>query len=209
MYSSIISLVVPAISVTIALFCLNNAFNKDDFPTLGLPTIAKLNPSLINFPSSALLRSEFISFIDFSKLSATFNGILGSISSSSSVKSTANSTNANMLSIYSLNLLISLDKYPLLCINADFIAKSVLAVIISITASAWDKSILPFKKALFVNSPGSASLAPAFITVSKTLLVETTPPWQLISIVSSAVKLLGPFIKLIITSSISSLVSTS
>ena len=114
-----------------------------------------------------------------------------------------------MLSIYSLNLLISLDKYPLLCINADFIAKSVLAVIISITASAWDKSILPFKKALFVNSPGSASLAPAFITVSKTLLVETTPPWQLISIVSSAVKLLGPFIKLIITSSISSLVSTS
>lgn len=56
MYSSIISLVVPAISVTIALFCLNKAFNSDDLPTLGLPTIAKLNPSLISFPSSALFK---------------------------------------------------------------------------------------------------------------------------------------------------------
>ena len=176
MYSSIISLVVPAISVTIALFSLNKAFNKDDFPTFGFPTIARLKPSLISFPSSAFFKRTFISLIAFSKLSPTFKGILGSTSSSSSVKSTANSTNANTFNIYSLNLLISLDKYPVLCIKADFIAKSVLAVIISITASACDKSILPFKNALLVNSPGSASLAPALITVSNTLFVDTTPP---------------------------------
>ena len=120
--------------------------------------------------------------------------MLGSTSSSSSVKSTAYSINANTFNKYSLNLLILWDKDPPLCINADFIASSVLAVIKSITASACDKSILPFKKALLVNSPGSASLAPALIVASNTLLVEVTPPWQLISTTSSAVKLFGPFI---------------
>ena len=194
MYSSMISLVVPAISVTIALFSLSNAFNKEDFPTLGLPTMAKLNPSLIILPASAPLSSTFISSIQLFKLFSTFLGILGSISSSSSVKSTANSTKAITFSIYSLNLFICLDKYPELCIKADFIDKSVLALIRSITASACDKSILPFKKALLVNSPGSAILAPAFIMLSRTLFVETTPPWQFISTTSSAVKLLGPFI---------------
>ena len=51
--SSITSLVVPGISVTIALFSFNNAFNNDDLPTFGFPTIAKLKPSLIILPSSA------------------------------------------------------------------------------------------------------------------------------------------------------------
>lgn len=39
---------------------------------------------------------------------------------------------------------------------------------ISITASAWLKSILPFKNARFVNSPGSAGLAPDLSTASRT-----------------------------------------
>ena len=55
-------------------------------------------------------------------------------------------------------------------------AYSFLAFKISITASAWDKSILPFKNARFVNSPGSAGLAPYLITVSSILLVTITPP---------------------------------
>ena len=48
--------------------------------------------------------------------------------------------------------------------------------ITSITASARDKSILPFRKALLVNSPGSASLAPACSTVSNTFCITNTPP---------------------------------
>ena len=43
---STISLVVPGIAVTIALSSFNKAFNKEDFPALGLPTIAILTPSL-------------------------------------------------------------------------------------------------------------------------------------------------------------------
>ena len=44
--------------------------------------------------------------------------------------------------------------------------------------SASDKSILPFKKALFVNSPGSAILAPAFMNNLRTFLRTSIPPWQ-------------------------------
>ena len=44
---STISLVVPDISVTIALSSSNNAFNKDDFPTFGLPMIAIFIPFFI------------------------------------------------------------------------------------------------------------------------------------------------------------------
>ena len=41
---------------------------------------------------------------------------------------------------------------------------------------ALDKSILPFKNALLVNSPGSAGLAPFSKTVSNILFVTRTPP---------------------------------
>ena len=57
----------------------------------------------------------------------------------------------------------------------------------SITASACDKSIRPFKNARFVNSPGSAGRAPCLITVSRTFFMTVTPPWQLISTTSSLV----------------------
>ena len=55
------------------------------------------------------------------------------------------------------------------------------------TASALDRSILPFKKARLVNSPGSAILAPLSKTRSRTLCIRYTPPWVLISTVSSVV----------------------
>ena len=56
--SSIVSLVVPSISVTIALSYFKNSFNKDDFPAFGLPIIANFIPSFIIFPFS----KEFESF---------------------------------------------------------------------------------------------------------------------------------------------------
>ena len=42
------SLVVPAISVTIALSSSNHAFNKEDFPTFGFPTITVSIPERMN-----------------------------------------------------------------------------------------------------------------------------------------------------------------
>ena len=59
--SSIASLVVPAISVTIALFSPNIEFNRDDFPTFGLPIITVFSPSLNIFPLSDVSYSFFIS----------------------------------------------------------------------------------------------------------------------------------------------------
>ena len=59
---------------------------------------------------------------------------------------------------------------------ASFLALSVLLSSKSNTASDLVKSILPFKNALFVNSPGSANLAPLFNNSSNTLFVVVIPP---------------------------------
>ena len=76
--SSMVSLVVPSISVTIALSSFRMAFNKDD-PTFGLPIIAVFIPSFIilplskdfnNFSSSAFICINF-SFISLSSISST------------------------------------------------------------------------------------------------------------------------------------------
>ena len=53
--SSIISLVVPGISVTIAFSFLAKALRREDFPALGFPTITVLIPSLSRIPLLLLL----------------------------------------------------------------------------------------------------------------------------------------------------------
>ena len=50
--SSKVSLVVPAISVTIALFSPRNMLRSEDFPAFGLPTITVLIPSFKILPLS-------------------------------------------------------------------------------------------------------------------------------------------------------------
>ena len=50
--SSTVSLVVPAMSETIARSSLRSALSKVDFPTLGSPTIATGIPFLITFPTA-------------------------------------------------------------------------------------------------------------------------------------------------------------
>ena len=45
----------------------------------------------------------------------------------------------------------------------------------------------PFRKALFVNSPSSASLTSLLNINSNIFLTDINPPWQFISITSSAV----------------------
>ena len=60
--SSIVSLVVPSYSVTIALSSFKTAFKSDDFPAFGFPIIAVFIPSLISLPLSKLF-SKLISFL--------------------------------------------------------------------------------------------------------------------------------------------------
>ena len=83
--------------------------------------------------------------------------------------------------------LIPLEKLPSSWSRAIWKVLSVLAFIRSITASAWLRSSLPFRKALLVNSPGSASLAPLEMTRERIFLRETMDPWHWISTTSSAV----------------------
>jgi SAM-dependent methyltransferase len=61
------------------------------------------------------------------------------------------------------------------------------AVIKSITASAWVRSILPLRKARRVNSPGGALAAPDTKTARNTPWATTTPPCPLISTTFSPV----------------------
>ena len=61
--SSIASLVVPAISETIAYSSFNNVFNKVDLPTFGQPSIVTGIPVFIAFPNSNEFISIFISFL--------------------------------------------------------------------------------------------------------------------------------------------------
>ena len=59
------SLVVPAISVTIALFSSNRLFKILLFPTLGFPIITVLIPCFINFPSLLSFNIFSISLVYF------------------------------------------------------------------------------------------------------------------------------------------------
>jgi len=67
--SSIVSLVVPSYSVTIALSSFKIAFNKDDLPAFGFPIIAVFMPSFITFPLSKLLSSLSNFFFTLSNIS--------------------------------------------------------------------------------------------------------------------------------------------
>ena len=60
--SSMVSRVVPAISLTIALSSFKSAFNKVDFPTFGSPTMATGIPFLSTFPTAKESISLFKTF---------------------------------------------------------------------------------------------------------------------------------------------------
>ena len=76
---------------------------------------------------------------------------------------------------------------PLGLLCGDLAWKSVVASIRSRMASACGRSMRPFTNARKVNSPGSASRAPAVTTRLRHWRKTTREPWQEISIMSSAV----------------------
>ena len=157
-YSSMESRVVPGISVTIARSSCNKALSKLDLPTLGLPTIAVMSPSRRIRPVPAVLMSLAILLRTSTTFSATLS--VTTSSTSSSGKSIAASKWAICPNISCRKDFIFAENAPVRWPVAIFSERSVLAVMISITACAWDKSRRPFKNARLVNSPPSAGLAP-------------------------------------------------
>ena len=176
---------VPAISVTMALSSPKSTFIREDFPAFGFPKITVLMPSDMTRPSSQEAKSRSTCFTIGSKAAKRRSGYPSNEICSGSSK--ADSIKAISYKIFSRSSRIFRETEPASWLTELFKAYSLVDWITSATASAWAKSIRPFKKARFVNSPGSAVLAPFRITVSKIFFTIKTPPWQSISTVSSAV----------------------
>ena len=158
MYSSTTSRVVPAISVTIAFFFSTRAFKRELFPVLGIPQIAHVIPLFKASPLLAVfLRASSPLFI---VSSFSLSSPPAKVSMSSSGKSLETCIAANKSRRYSLILIIGFVIPPSSLFTAANNALSVFASIISFTASACVRLILPFKNALLVNSPFFAIEAP-------------------------------------------------
>ena len=167
--SSIVSRVVPGISDTMALYSIRRAFNNVDLPEFGFPTIATGMPFFSALPSRNDCAS--LSASSFTLIIIVFSFSLSANSTSSSPKSSSSYIREAKLSNSNLNLLISAEKPPLIWFKAILWEELVFDAIISATASAWERSILPLKNALRVNPPGLAEIAPMEINSSKIFLI--------------------------------------
>ena len=185
--SSIASRVVPAIGLTMARSSFKSALSREDLPTLARPNITALRPSRrilpcvadFNRPSILLdtlliIRSIFLAWAIGSPTTA-FWPVAWVEATHSSGKSILTSDNAITSNNSFLIRLSSTDNCPFNCFIPLDRARPVLALIISITASARLRSILPFKKARLVNSPASAKRAPLAKTRSRISLKTTIP----------------------------------
>ena len=158
--SSMTSRVVPCISLTMALSSPNKAFNNVDFPAFVSPTMATGTPFLITLPA----RYELASFpMTPSISSASANSSLLSANSKSSwsEKSSSSSISEAKCNSRSRNAVNSLLNPPRIWLMATWCAARDVEAITSATASAWLRSIFPFRKARSVNSPGRAMRQPA------------------------------------------------
>lgn len=159
MTSSMVSRVVPAISLTMARSNPSRRLRRDDFPALGGPAMTVRIPSRRKWPCSAVARRA--SMRDAMSSRRSSRAFSESVSISSSGKSIQASTCA-IKDIISCRIdSSSFPNRPSSCWLAAFMARSVFAVIRSIMASACVRSIFPLMKARWENSPGSADSAPA------------------------------------------------
>ena len=161
--SSMVSRVVPCMSLTIARCSPNSAFSSVDLPTFGAPMMATGIPFRIALP----VRNEAISEASFLSISAakSFSSVRSANSNSSwSAKSSSNSISDVKCSNRSRSIDSSVDTDPRNWLIARSFSALLCDAIKSATASACARSILPFIKARRVNSPGSAALHPASIS---------------------------------------------
>lgn len=154
----IVSRVVPSMSETIARSSWLSALSKVDFPALGIPAITVGIPSLITFPaeyeSARLLILASASSARFRRLLLSANSTSSSEKSSSSSISEANFMRSER------RFSIDFEYAPRVCESASLWAASDRDAIRSAIPSACARSIFPFRKAIWENSPGSAGEAP-------------------------------------------------
>ena len=182
------SRVVPGRSVTIARSWRLRRFSRVDLPTLGRPTIATRKPSRRRWPCSASRTRASSSVRTAVKALITASGCREGRSSS---KSSRASSSASWSSKRSRNAVMRRCKPPSRPAIASWAALCPRAAIISAIASARVRSSRPLRNALWLNSPGAASRAPASSTAFSTRRTATRPPWQCNSTTSSRVKLRG------------------
>ena len=158
MVSSMTSRVVPCMSLTMARSSCSNWLSRVDLPTFGAPMMATGMPFLTALPVAKESTRRVISFSTSVAMSMSF--WRSANSTSSSLKSSSSSSRE----VSSSNCVRSSARRLLKPPRIWFIATRCMAVfcdaIRSATASAWLRSILPLRKARWVNSPGLASVQP-------------------------------------------------
>ena len=122
-----------------------------------MPAIDIVGFSLITIPVLTEVKSVSMSAVIWFKVLELFFKLIDGESSSG--KSIEASMSARIFKILSINKWMSFENLPCSVINAALDAVIFEAFIMSATASACVKSILLFKNALSVNSPGFDTLA--------------------------------------------------
>ena len=193
------SRVVPATALTIASSAPASALSSELLPALGWPAITTLMPSRSRAPWRA--RCCTAASWPCSRASWPVASAFCRKSISSSGKSSVASTSMRRWISASRSVWISREKAPDSERPALRAAASVLASIRSAIASAWARSILPLRKARWLNSPGSATRRPGSrgrpVTASGSAAASrqrassscstTAPPWAWSSSTSSPV----------------------
>ena len=183
--SRIASRVVPATEVTIATSRAASRLSKLDLPTFGCPIKTTRIPSRNRLPCFAVYSKACRFSCTRSNLSYTLV-VCNNPSSSSGKSSMASISIRNSIRL-AFNSLTYRENSPVNERNAERAAASDVASMRSATLSACAKSILSFKKARWVNSPGLAIRAPSRKQRFNTLFNTTGPPCPCNSSTSSPV----------------------
>ena len=181
MASETVSVVVPAISVTMLRSWFRRALKIELLPTLGLPRTATLIPFAIMRPWAAVSVRVLICV-----RSLLIGAWIGGVAASSGW-----SRLASIWAVISTKDFSKALSWSVIPRVAYLRWASLSAPMISMIASAWSSEILPFMNARRENSPRVAWVAPCLIAVSTTLFNKSQPPWHWNSTISSPVKLLG------------------
>ena len=183
------SRVVPATGVTIASSAPASAFRSELLPPFGWPAMTTLMPSRNSAPCRA--RCITRPSVCCSRSSWPCASACCRKSISSSGKSSVASTSMRNWISASRSAWTSAENSPASDRLALRAAASVLASIRSAIASACARSILSFRKARSVNSPGCATrspmAAPASMQRASSSCSTTGPPWACSSSTSSPV----------------------
>jgi len=175
---------VPGISETMTLSSFIKMLKSEDFPTFVLPKIVNFIPSIKGFSSSYFDKIVSISFKFLVNISWISSSLTSSTSSGKEIEPSIFILNVFKSSIISFTFFVNL---PSSVFIDDWSSYKSLEKTILFIACAEIRSILPFKNALSVNSPGLDNLPPYSIIVVIILSIRTGEEKVWISTTSSPV----------------------